>query len=92
MRILTEEQILGYSYVENVLYAQIDRSGSVKLGDLYRVPKEYITSGVGKVTNIDGYNVTKGNSEVSFWLIDLEAALVEPDDPCDDAFMEEISS
>jgi hypothetical protein len=92
MKVLTEDDFWGFSDDERVLYAKVIRGGSVSLGDLYRVPKTYFPSEVGKVTNIDAFNVTKGKTE-SFWLIDLEEAPpVEPDDPCDSDFMEEIST
>ena len=93
MRVLKEDDFWGFSDDEMVLYAKVMRGGSVSLGDLYRVPKTYFPSGVGKVTNIDKYNSTKDNSQEFFWLIDLEAAAaVEPDNPCDSDFMEKISS
>jgi hypothetical protein len=93
MKELVEDDLLGYEPVEQVLYARIERSGSVRLGDRYRVPKTYIRSGIGEVTNIDGVNVTKGGGSVdSYWLIDLKATVAEPEDPCDSGFMEEISS
>ncbi len=92
MRTLYEDDLWGFSDDEKVLYAKVMRGGSVSLGDLYRVPKTYFPSGVGEVTNIDAYNV-EGDNIDSFWLLDLEeAASVEPSDPCDSDFMEEISS
>lgn len=93
VKILTEEDLWGFSDDERVLYAKVMRGGSVSLGDLYRVPKTYFPSGVGKVTNIDEYNVTKGSNVESFWLIDLEEAPpAEPAEPCDSDFMQEIST
>lgn len=91
MKVLTEDDLWGFSSEEKVLYAKLIRNGSVSLGDLYRVPKQYFSSGVGKVTNIDGYKAD-GDWKESYWLVDLEAAEVEPEDPCDEDFMEEISS
>ena len=92
MKTLVEDDLMGYNAISKVLYGRIERYGSVSLGDLFKVPKQYIPSGVGKVTNIDAINVTKGDSVESYWLIDLEAAVVEPDNPCDSGFMEGISS
>jgi hypothetical protein len=92
MKFLLEQDLWGFSDDERTLYAKIIRGGSVSLGDLYRVPKKYFPSGVGRVTNINAYNV-KSNTAEAFWLIDLEEApSAEPDDPCDSDFMEEISS
>ncbi len=102
MKILTEEDIWGMSSDEKVLYVKLARNGSVSLEDLYSVPKAYFPSGVGKVTNIDAYNVTRHvrdcwNNEDrnmdSYWLIDLEEVpVIKPDDPCDGDYMEKISS
>ncbi len=99
MKELVEDDLMGYDTVEKVLCARIERSGSVRLGDRYRVPKQYIHSGIGVVTSIDGVNVTKGGGGItacliidSYWLIDLESAVAEPNDPCDVDYLEEISS
>ena len=92
MKVLEEDDLMGYDPNTNVLYGRIGRYGSVSLGDLFKVPKHYIPSGVGKVTNIDAISVTKGDDVESFWLVDLEAAVVKPDNPCDSDFMEEIST
>jgi hypothetical protein len=92
MKTLVEDDLMGYDTVAKVLMARIERSGSVSLGDRYRVPHCYIPSGIGEVTNIDGFTITKDGDTESFWVIDLEAAVAEPDNPCDSDFMEDISS
>jgi hypothetical protein len=94
VKTLIEDDLLGFETVKKVLYARLDREGSVSLGDRYRVPKEYFPSGVAEVTNIDGVRVMNknGTEKDSYWFVDLEAVIAEPEDPCDSDFMEEISS
>ena len=102
MKILKEECIIGwdvYAAHSGVLFAKItDPLNGPMLGDLYRVPKRYFPNGVGKVTNVENANVTKENSEgiatskETFWLVDIEIAASDPEDPCDNNFMESIST
>jgi hypothetical protein len=92
MKELVEDDLMGYEPNTKVLHARLDRIGSVSLGDRYRVPKQYIHSGIGEVTQIDKFNVTLDGETESFWVIDLKAAIAEPVDPCDSDFMEENSS
>ena len=92
MRELVEDDLMGYNTETKVLYGRIELSSSVSLGDRYRVPRQYIPSGIGKVTQIDRFNVTVDGENESFWIIDLEAVVAEPDDPCDSDFLKEIST
>ncbi len=93
MKELVEDDLMGYDTATKVLYARFDREGSVSLGNHYRVPKQYIHSGIGEVTRIDKINISGSGAESeAFWVADLVAAIAKPADPCDEEFMEEISS
>ncbi len=92
MRTLVEDDIMGYDTVAKVLCARIELSSSVTLGDRYRVPTTYFPSGVGEVTQIDKFNVSLDGENESFWVLDMKSAVAEPRNPCNSAFMEEIST
>ena len=45
MKVLVEDDLFGYDDTAKLLFARVEGSGSVSLGDRYRVPKQYIPSG-----------------------------------------------
>jgi hypothetical protein len=92
MKELVEDDLMGYNADLKVLYARFELGDSVSLGDRYGVPKSYIPSGVAEVANIDRINLTCTSGVHTFWFADLKAVIAEPDNPCDEEFMEEISS
>ena len=65
-------------------------------GDICRISEDYSASGLVKCVSTEKINLTRdwkgGNvSREFYWWIDL-IPHHEPEDPCDSAFMEEISS
>ncbi len=94
MKVLVEDDLMGYDTVRNLLTAGINDEliDAVSLGDRYRVPKCYIHSGIGEVVNIEKMNISSPGGDCHMWVIDLKAAAAKPKDPCDSGFMEEISS
>ena len=92
MRELAENDVMGFDPATKILVAMVAPEDSVRLGDLFGVPKQHIPSGVGKVVGIDSMNVTCTSGVQRFWYLEIVEAIVEPDNPCDVDYMEKISS
>ena len=92
MRELAENDVMGFDPATKILVAMVAPEDSVRLGDLFGVPKQHIPSGVGKVVGIDSMNVTCTSGLLKMWFIEMVERKVKPDNPCDVDYMEKISS